>query len=75
LSVGEHSAAGVIDAFELAAERVEVAAEIADYQMPPAMKLAIVVDCGPLKARASDLLLLFNMKAVSFAGSVALFPK
>jgi hypothetical protein len=75
LSVGSHAPAGIIDAFELAAERVEVAAEIADYQMPPAMKLAIVTDCGPLKARASDLLLLFNLKAVNFAGGVALLPK
>jgi hypothetical protein len=75
LNVVDHKPAGVVDAFELGAQRVEVAAEIADYQIPPAMKVQLVVACGPLKARAGDILLLFNLKAASIAGQISLLPK
>lgn len=75
LTAQSHQPAGVVDAFELAAERVEDVAAVADYQLPPAMKLAIVTDCGPLKARAGDLLFLFNLKLVNVAGQISLLPK
>ena len=75
LAAQSHPSAGVIDTFELAAERVEDVAALADYQLPPAMKLALVVDCGPLRVRAADLLVLFNLKLVNAAGALALIPK
>ena len=75
LAAQSHPSAGVIDTFELAAERVEDIAALADYQLPPAMKLALVVDCGPLRVRAADLLVLFNLKLVNAAGALVLIPK
>lgn len=67
--------AGIFDAFEIGAEAAENVQEVAEFQIPPEVKIAFAIKCGPLKARAGDLLTLFNLKIARVAGKVAFVAK
>lgn len=69
------AAAGIFDAYELAAEKVEAIVVLADYQIPPEVNLRIQTACGPVLVRANDLLTKFNLRLVRLGGAVALLPK
>jgi hypothetical protein len=67
--------AGVFDAFELGAEKVEAIVVLADYQIPPAVRLDVQTKCGPLLVRANDVLAKFNLKFAQVGAQIALLPK
>jgi hypothetical protein len=75
VSVQSHEVAGVFDAFELAAERVEAVEAVSEYQLPADVRLKLLVDCGPIQARANDLLVKFNLRVVRIGGQAALLAK
>lgn len=68
-------AVGLFDAFERGAEVVEAVDVVADYQIPQQVRVDLAVACGPIRARARDLLAQFNLRLVSVAGQAALLPK
>jgi outer membrane murein-binding lipoprotein Lpp len=67
--------AGVFDTFEHTAELAENAATVAEFQIPPEVRVKLLTDCGPLQAAANDLLLKFNIRLVRAAGAIAILPK
>lgn len=67
--------AGLFDAFERGAEVVENVSTLADYQVPAALKVGLAVNCGPIRSRFDELLVQWNLKAVSAAGSVGFILK
>lgn len=66
--------AGVFDAFEVGAEVAEGAVTLADYQIPPEVRVQLLTACGPVAQAARDLLVRMNVRAVRVAGRVALLP-
>ena len=67
--------AGVFDTFERGAEVAEQIDTLVEYQVPSQLRVGFVVACGPIQARFNDLLIRWNLKAVSAAGNVGLLIK
>lgn len=66
---------GLFDTIERGAEAVESVAVVAEYQIPTQVRVDLAVACGPVQARARDLLAQWNLRLVNVAGTMALLPK
>lgn len=68
--------AGIFDAFEHTAEVAESIETLAGgVSIPNEVRVKLAVGCGPVTARARDILLLFNLRLGKVAGAVVLLPK
>lgn len=70
-----HPPAGMFDAFELGAQRVEDVTDITDTGLPDGMRAVLNVDCGWIGQRAVTIFNKMGARLVRFGASVGLVPK